>query len=54
MVKNPYSNDVQVENDMEDFKMPYQIYGQVELEVMIAKYKKLSNRGHGLIVRLRR
>ena len=37
---------------MTDFKMPYQLYGRVDLEVMKRKYQNLDNYSYGLIVRL--
>ncbi|QSJ17692.1 hypothetical protein JYQ62_02095 [Nostoc sp. UHCC 0702] len=38
-------------NDLEDFKMPYQIHGKCDLENMQAKYQKLDNLSKGLNVR---
>lgn len=31
------------ENDPEDFKMPYRVYGKFEREVLFSKYKALEN-----------
>lgn len=36
---------------MDDFKMPYRLYGRTDLEVMIDKYQRLNNQSHGLTVR---
>jgi hypothetical protein len=38
-------------NDMDDFKMPYKIYGKLDKELMIDKYKRLRNFSYGLLVR---
>lgn len=54
MLNNPFAFNIEFENDMDDFKMPYKMYGKTDLEVMTMKYKKLSNNSHGLIVRLKR
>ncbi len=35
-------------NDPEDFQIPYRVYGQIDLEIMQAKYKKLKRRKHYL------
>lgn len=42
------------EADMEDFKMPYSIYGNFDKEVMINRYKKMANKihTHGIYVRI--
>lgn len=39
-------------NDPEGFIMPYKIYGKLDLELMQAKYQKLSHASYGCIVRL--
>jgi hypothetical protein len=31
------------ENDLRDFKMPYQLYGKIDYEVMKDKYLSLTN-----------
>lgn len=54
MNKNIFDSSVEFVNDLADFKMPYKLYGKTDLEVMEAKYSKLSGRSHGLITRLRR
>lgn len=41
----------QTVNDMDDFKMPYRLYGKTDLEVMLDKYQRLSNKSYGLTVR---
>jgi len=38
-------------NDLDDFKMPYKVYGKFDLEVMIDKYHRLNNKSKGLMVR---
>ncbi|BAZ50514.1 hypothetical protein NIES4103_31300 [Nostoc sp. NIES-4103] len=42
---------VENNNDTQDFKMPYQIYGKCDLDNMQAKYQKLNNLSKGLNVR---
>ncbi|QSJ20102.1 hypothetical protein JYQ62_16140 [Nostoc sp. UHCC 0702] len=39
-------------NDPEGFMMPYKVYGKLDLELMQAKYQKLSHTSYGCIVRL--
>lgn len=53
MIDNPFASNIQFENDMDDFKMPYRLYGKTDLEIMTMRYKKLSNNTNGLIVRLK-
>lgn len=45
-LKNPYLGfDKYVyENDLEDFAMPYKIYGNIDKENMINRYQYLSNK----------
>lgn len=31
------------ENDLEDFKMPYRIYGKTDRELLLARYRALEN-----------
>lgn len=31
-------------NDIEDFKIPYKIYGKIDLEIMLDKYNRLTNK----------
>lgn len=31
------------ENDPDDFKMPYQVYGKFERQVLLARYQALEN-----------
>ncbi len=54
MLPNPFDPNIQSFNNMDDFKMPYSLYGKTDEEIMIMKYKKLSNNSRGLIVRLKR
>lgn len=54
MLSNPFDFNIKFENNMDDFKMPYGLYGKTDLEIMMMKYKKLTNNSHGLIVRLKR
>jgi hypothetical protein len=52
MLKNPFELIFEVVNDPEDFKIPYKIYGQVDLEIMTDKYNRLTNSSkHPLIQR---
>ncbi len=53
MITNPFAPNIQYENDMDDFKMPYRMYGKTDLEIMIMRYKRLSNSTHGLVMRLK-
>lgn len=53
MAVNPFESGIEVINDLDDFKMPYRLYSKTDLEVMKRRYQELSNRGYGLIVRLR-
>lgn len=39
-------------NNPDDFKMPYKLYGPVDLEVMLEKYNRLRKASYGYIVRL--
>jgi len=54
MLNNPFDFNIEFINNMEDFKMPYRLYGKTDLEIMVRKYQKLSNNSHGLIVRLKK
>lgn len=50
---NPFSQKAVIyQNDLDDFKMPYKIYGIVDAEVMVRRYLSLHNNSHGVIVRL--
>lgn len=52
MLKNPFKYLFEVTNDPEDFKIPYKIYGKVDLEVMANRYNRLTNKPkHNLCVR---
>jgi hypothetical protein len=37
------------ENSIDDFKMPYTIFGEVDRQVMLARYMKLSNLPRNLL-----
>lgn len=52
MQKNPFKPELFYENDLDDFKMPYKIYGKTDMEIMKDKYMKLRKSSHGYIVRL--
>jgi hypothetical protein len=41
---NPYSRMIEYENILEDFSMPYSIFGTIDREIILEKYKKLSNK----------
>ena len=41
---NPFARLIEYENNMEDFKMPYQHFGSNDLQLMEEKYKRLSNK----------
>lgn len=45
-MKNPYLkfNQYTWETDINDFKMPYSIYGDYDKQVMLEKYKYLDNK----------
>jgi len=47
---NPFSEKTMF-NNPEAFKMPYQLYGRTDLEVMTDKFNKLINNSYGCIVR---
>ncbi len=44
MLKNPFERIFEVVNDSDDFKMPYQVYGKVDLEIVTDKYNRLTNK----------
>lgn len=39
---------IEITNDIEDFKMPYRLYGRTDLEITINQYQRLRNQSHGL------
>ncbi|AFZ01632.1 hypothetical protein [Calothrix sp. PCC 6303] len=41
---SPFSRMVQYENLLEDFAMPYSVFGSIDRENLLEKYKKLSNK----------
>jgi hypothetical protein len=43
-MKNPFARYFEVINDPDDFKMLYKIYGQVDLELMLDNYNRLTNK----------
>jgi len=54
MLKNPFERILEVVNDAEDFNMPYKVYGNIDLELMMDKYNRLSNTSkHPLVRRYR-
>lgn len=53
MLQKITQTETELVNDMNDFKMPYRLYGKTDLEVMADKYSKLKNNSHGLVVRFR-
>lgn len=38
-------------NDIQDFQMPYQMYGSTDYELMKQKYLKLTNNSYGYVLR---
>jgi hypothetical protein len=44
MKPNPFSRLIVYENMLDDFSMPNSIYGKIEYEILLEKYKKLSNK----------
>ncbi|MBW4667202.1 MAG: hypothetical protein KME60_07105 [Cyanomargarita calcarea GSE-NOS-MK-12-04C] len=42
MIRKPFLY-YRTENDPEDFKMPYKLFGKFDKEVMFRKYQGLSN-----------
>lgn len=54
MLSNPFDFNINTINNIDAFKMPYKLYGKTDLEVMKRKYMRLSNRSHGLIIRLKK
>lgn len=44
MLKNPFVRYFQVTNDLDDFRMPYKIYGKIDLEIVVDKYQRLTNK----------
>jgi hypothetical protein len=41
---NPYARIIEYRNDENDFRMPYQIYGESDKQIMLEKYMKLTNK----------
>lgn len=41
---NPFSRLVEFENILEDFAMPYAVFGSIEREALLERYKTLSNK----------
>lgn len=41
---NPYARLIQHINLVEDFKMPHQVYGKLNREMMLEKYGRLTNK----------
>lgn len=44
MKVNRFERLIQYENNMNDFNMPYKIFGSITLQLMQGKYKNLSNK----------
>ena len=38
------------ENDMTDFKMPYRLFGKFDEQIMIDRYKKLTNVSRNILI----
>jgi len=49
---NPFDSNTRYENDMDDFKLPYQLQSKTDLEVMSVKYMRLRKSSYKYIVRL--
>lgn len=43
-MKNPFDRYHLIVNDLEGFKMPYNLHGKIDLEVMTEKYNSLTNK----------
>lgn len=46
-IVDPFANNWRATNNMEGFIIPYELCGEFEEEVLIAKYRKLRNRSFG-------
>lgn len=54
MLKNPFERLIEWENDPDDFKMLYTLYGSIDLEIMQDKYNRLTNKSRNpLVVRFK-
>jgi hypothetical protein len=51
MLYKKYDKFVGITNDPRDFKMPYKVYGKIDLEIMNSKYQRLHNFSKGLSMR---
>lgn len=49
---NPFDLKLQIINDPDDFKLPYQLQSKTDKEVMMFKYNKLRKSTYGYIIRL--
>lgn len=52
MLQNPFDQTNQYENDLADFKLPYQLQSRTDKEVMQRRYQELTKSTHKYIVRL--
>lgn len=52
MLQNPFDETNQYENDLADFKLPYQLQSRTDKEVMQRRYQELTKSTHGYIVRM--
>ena len=43
-----FSRPCIIENDLDDFKMPYSIYGSQDYQNLLIRYRKLRNNSQGL------
>jgi hypothetical protein len=41
---NPFSRMVEYTNVLEDFHMPYSVFGSIDRELLLERYQRLSNR----------
>lgn len=51
MLQNPFDEN-QYENDLEDFKLPYQLQSRTDKEIMQRRYQNLTKSTYKYIVRL--
>jgi hypothetical protein len=42
-MKNRLNRRYVIVNDINDFKIPYKIYGKIDREIMLDKYNRLTN-----------
>lgn len=51
-MQNPYQIDIRYENDIEGFKMPWQIYSKLDATIMANRYMQLRKKTTAYNVRL--